>query len=165
MNTTIITFEGLRFKTKLVSQTCILLKSWLHCPLRVLASAAAHHETKHPLLHHAKPQQAPKVWLEYASLKHHHALQCFPTKQAEWIGENLQVDLGFTLEDPPDVPLKDAWYDRLQLFFTCWFRPKDGRPPSQGNYTIGPDDFEMELAFFSSFEELQLPARGPMDHA
>ena len=39
------------------------------------------------------------------------------------------------------------------------------RPPSQGNYTIGPDDFQMELVFFSTFEELQLPARGPMDHA
>ena len=56
----------------------------------------------------------------------------------------------FTLEDPPNVPLEDAWYARLQLFFTCWFRPMDGRPPSQANYTIGPDDFEMELVFFST---------------
>jgi len=51
----------------------------------------------------------------------------------------------FTLEDPPNVPLEDAWYARPQLFFTCWFRPMDGRPPSQGNYTIGPDDFEMQV--------------------
>jgi hypothetical protein len=71
----------------------------------------------------------------------------------------------FTLEDPPNVPLEDAWYARPQLFFSCWFRPTGGRPPSQGNYTIGPDDFQMELVFFSTFEELQLPARGPMDHA
>ena len=71
----------------------------------------------------------------------------------------------FTLEDLPNVPLEDAWYARPQLFFTCWFRPMGGRPPSQGNYTIGPDDFQMELVFFSTFEELQLPARGPMDHA
>jgi hypothetical protein len=71
----------------------------------------------------------------------------------------------FTLEDPPNVPLEDAWYARPQLFFSCWFRPTGGRPPTQGNYTIGPDDFQMELVFFSTFEELQLPARGPMDHA
>ena len=71
----------------------------------------------------------------------------------------------FTLEDPPNVPLEDAWYARQQLFFKCWFRPMDGRLPSQGNYTIGPDDFQMELVFFSTFEALQLPARSPMDHA
>ena len=71
----------------------------------------------------------------------------------------------FTLEDPPNVPLEDTWYARPHLFFSCWFRPTGGRPPSQGNYTIGPDDFQMELVFFSTFEELQLPARGPMDHA
>ena len=66
-------------------------------PRRVMASAAApaHDDTKHPLLHHAKPQQAPKVWLEYAYRKHHPALQWLPTKLAEWIGENLQDDLGF----------------------------------------------------------------------
>ena len=57
----------------------------------------------------------------------------------------------FTLEDPPNVPLEDVWYARQQLFFTCWFRPMDGRQPSQGNYTIGPDDFEMQLVFFSTF--------------
>ncbi len=71
----------------------------------------------------------------------------------------------FTPEDPPNVPLEDAWYARQQLFLTCWFRPMDGRPPGQGNYTIGPDDFEMELVFFSTFKELKLPASGPMDHA
>ena len=71
----------------------------------------------------------------------------------------------FTLEDPADVPLEDAWYARPQLFFSCWFRPADGRPPSQGNYTRGPDDFEMHLVFFSTFEVLKLPARSPMDDA
>ena len=71
----------------------------------------------------------------------------------------------FTLEDPANVPLEDAWYARPQLFFSCWFRPADGRPPSQGNYTRGPDDFEMHLVFFSTFEVLKLPARSPMDDA
>ena len=41
----------------------------------------------------------------------------------------------------------------------------EGRPPCQGNHTIDSDDFEMELVFFSTFEELQLPASGPIDHA
>jgi hypothetical protein len=59
------------------------------------AAAAAYDDTEHPLLHHAKPQQAPKVWLEYAYSKNHPALQWLPTKLAEWIGENLQDDLGF----------------------------------------------------------------------
>ena len=52
-------------------------------PRRVLASADA------------QAQQAPKVWLEYAYRKHHPVLQWLPTKLAEWIGENLQDDLGF----------------------------------------------------------------------
>ncbi len=29
----------------------------------------------------------------------------------------------FTLEDPPNVPLEDAWYAQQQLLFSCWFRP------------------------------------------
>ena len=28
----------------------------------------------------------------------------------------------FTLEDPPNVPLEDAWYARPQLFFTIWLK-------------------------------------------
>jgi hypothetical protein len=51
----------------------------------------------------------------------------------------------FTLEDPLNLLLEDSWYARQQLFFTCWFRPMDCRQPSQSNYTIGPDDFEMKL--------------------
>ncbi len=75
-----------------------LLKQW-----RVLASAAApaHNDNKHPLLHHAKPQQAPKVWLEYAYRKHHPALQWLLTMLAEWISENLKDDLGFSDKADP----------------------------------------------------------------
>ena len=29
----------------------------------------------------------------------------------------------------------------------------------------GPDDIEAHLVFLSTFEELKLPATGPMDHA
>jgi hypothetical protein len=31
--------------------------------------------------------------------------------------------------DRHDVPLEDCWYARLQLFFTCVLRPKDGILP------------------------------------
>ena len=71
----------------------------------------------------------------------------------------------FSLEDPDDIPLEDAWHARPQLFFKCWLHPKHGRPPARTNYTRGPDDIEAHLVFFSTFEELKLPARGPMDHA
>jgi len=71
----------------------------------------------------------------------------------------------FSLEDPDDIPLEDAWHARPQVFFKCWLRPKHGRPPARTNYTRDPDDIEAHLVFFSMFEELKLPARGPMDHA
>ncbi len=49
----------------------------------------------------------------------------------------------YILKDPLDVSLEDAWYALPQLFFTCWFRPKDGRPTSQANYAIDTEDFEI----------------------
>ena len=49
--------------------------------------------------------------------------------------------------------------------FAPWMAGRRLRPPSQDNYTRGPDDFEMHLVFFSTFEELKLPARSPMDDA
>ena len=41
------------------------------------------------------------MWLEYAYGKHHPALQYLPTKLAEWIGENLQNELGFPDKQDP----------------------------------------------------------------
>ena len=71
----------------------------------------------------------------------------------------------FSLEDPDNMSIDDAWFARPQLFFTCWLRPIDGRPPRNINYSRGPDDVEVHLVFFSTFEALDLPAQGPMDHA
>ena len=42
------------------------------------------------------------VWLEYAYRKHHPVLQYLPTKLAEWIGENMQDELGFPDKQDPD---------------------------------------------------------------
>ena len=71
----------------------------------------------------------------------------------------------FSLEDPDEMTIEDAWHARPQLFFKCWLRPKHGRLPARSNYSRGPDDIEAHLVFFSTFEELKLPAKGPMDHA
>ena len=64
----------------------------------------------------------------------------------------------FSLEDPSDMSLEDAWHARPQLFFRCLLRPRDRRPPKNQSWTRGP-------VSFSTFEELKLPATGPMDRA
>ena len=71
----------------------------------------------------------------------------------------------FSLDDPSDMSLEDAWHARPQLFFRYLLRPSDGRPPKNQSWTSGPDDIEVCLVFFSTFEELKLPATGPMDRA
>ncbi len=50
-------------------------------------------------------QQPSQVWLEYAYHKHHPALQCLPTKLAEWIANNMQDKLGF----PGKVDPRRGW--------------------------------------------------------
>jgi hypothetical protein len=68
-------------------------------------------------------------------------------------------------EDSNDVPLEDCWYARPQLLFTCYLRPKGGRPPKNRTYRCGPDDIRYHLVFFSTFAELKLPIVGPMERA
>jgi hypothetical protein len=61
--------------------------------------------------------------------------------------------------------LSDCWYARPQLFFTCTLRPKNGRQPKNPIYRSGRDDLSYNLVFFSTFEELMLPIKGPMEDA
>ncbi len=68
-------------------------------------------------------------------------------------------------EDIDNVPFKDCWYARPQLFFQCHLRPTGGWLPKNPSYKIGPDDLLFNLVFFSTFEELNLPIHGPMDDA
>jgi hypothetical protein len=68
-------------------------------------------------------------------------------------------------EDRHDVPREDCWYARPQLFFTCVLGPKDGRLPKIRTYKACPDDIVYTLVFFSTFEELKLPIKGPMEDA
>ena len=63
------------------------------------------------------------------------------------------------------MSVEDAWHARPQLFFKCLLRPRNGRLPKNNTWVRGPDDIEAHLVFFSTFEELKLPATGPMDHA
>ena len=68
-------------------------------------------------------------------------------------------------EDIADVPFKDGWYARPQLFFQCYLRPTGGRQPKNQLYKIGPDDLMYKMVYFSTFEELDLPIHGPMEDA
>jgi hypothetical protein len=42
---------------------------------------------------------------------------------------------------------------------------KDGRQPKNSTYRYGPNDLSYYLVFFSTFEELTLPIKGPMEDA
>ena len=44
----------------------------------------------------------------------------------------------FSLNDPTDMSLEDAWHVRPQLFFKCLLRPHNGRPPKHPSWTRGP---------------------------
>jgi hypothetical protein len=71
----------------------------------------------------------------------------------------------YSIEDRHDVALEDCWAARPQLFFSCHLRPMDARLPKNGLTKIGQDDIKYDLVFFSTFEELQLPIKGPMEDA
>jgi hypothetical protein len=71
----------------------------------------------------------------------------------------------YNLEDHHDVPLEDMWYASPQLFFTCALRPKTGQKPKNATYKTGPDDKTYSFVFFSTFEVLDLPIKGPMEDA
>ena len=44
-----------------------------------------------------------------------------------------------------------------QLFFTCFLRPAGGRRPKREMDTYGPDDIRVDMVFFSTFKDLDLP--------
>ncbi len=61
------------------------------------------------------------------------------------------------------VPWDACWSASPQLLFTCFLCPKDGRLPKNRTYKNGPDDVQYTLVFFSTFEQLKLPIKGPME--
>ncbi len=71
----------------------------------------------------------------------------------------------YNVEDHPDVPLEDLWYTRPQLFFTCALCLRSGR----SIWSLPTKPAQMiqctALFFFSTFEVLDLPIKGPMEDA
>ena len=66
-------------------------------------------------------------------------------------------------ESSSDVPLDQGWVVRPQLFFSCHLLPRAARLPRRANYTYCPDDIQVRLVFFSTFEPMVLPMCCPMD--
>ena len=62
-----------------------------------------------------------------------------------------------------DVPLDQGWVVRPHLFFSCHLRPWGARLQRRANYTYCPDDIQVQLVFYSTFEPMVLPMGGPMD--
>ena len=59
--------------------------------------------------------------------------------------------------------LLDQWVVRPQQFFPCHLRPRSARLPRMANYAYGPDDIQVQLVFYSTFEPMVLPGGGPME--
>ena len=55
------------------------------------------------------------------------------------------------------------WVVRPQLFFSCHLRPRGARLPRRADYTYCPDDIQVQLVLYSTFESMVLPMGGPMD--
>jgi hypothetical protein len=68
-------------------------------------------------------------------------------------------------EDHHDVDLEDCWTAQPQLSFSCHLRPTGRRKPKDWRHKTGPDNLRYYLVFFSTFTELSLPIKGPMEDA
>ena len=66
-------------------------------------------------------------------------------------------------ESSSDVPLDQGWVVRPQLCFSCHLQPRGARLPRRANYTYCPDEIQVQLVFYSTFEPMVLPMGGPMD--
>ena len=51
------------------------------------------------------------------------------------------------------------------FYVICHLRPKGGGMPNTCCHKTGPDDLWYNMVFFSTFEELMLPIKGPMEDA
>ena len=62
-----------------------------------------------------------------------------------------------------DGPLDQCWVVRPTLFSSCHLRPWAARLPRRSNSTYFPDDIQVQLVFYSTFEPMVLPGGGSMD--
>ena len=73
-----------------------------------------------------------------------------------YIGERGDsYDVASAISDPDSL-----WVVRPQLFFTCTLRPINA---TKGRYNRYPDDIDVDLVFFSAFEDLRLHTSGTME--
>ena len=59
------------------------------------------------------------VWLEYAYRKHRPVLQYLPTELTDWIGENMQDELGFPDKEHPVKWSVSELNDILRMHVVC----------------------------------------------
>ena len=73
-----------------------------------------------------------------------------------YIGERGDgYDVASAISDPDSL-----WVVRPQLFFQCTLRPINA---AKGRYNCSPDDIDLDLVFFSAFEDLRLHTSGTME--
>ena len=56
-----------------------------------------------------------------------------------------------------------GWSGLSQLFFCCHLLPRGAQLLRRADYTYGPDDIQVQLVFYSTFEPMVLPGGGPME--
>ncbi len=73
-----------------------------------------------------------------------------------YIGERGDgYDVASAISDPDSL-----WVVRPRLFFQCTLRPINA---GKGRYNCSPDDIDLELVFFSAFEDLRPHTSGTME--
>ena len=69
----------------------------------------------------------------------------------------------YVVGESSDVPADQCWVVRPQLFFSCHLRPRGTRLPRRANCKYGPDDIQVQIVLYSTFEPMVLPGGGPME--
>ena len=120
-----------------------LLTWYLPRPTHALTSTFSNQArlSLHRILH---PEASSPTWLEYVYRKAHPTLRWLPTKLAEWIGVNLQDELGF-----PDKA------DRLS-------EPGSGWTPAELNHILQAHVVDGALTSFGCVEWESELFRGTM---
>ena len=65
----------------------------------------------------------------------------------------------FSLEDPSDMSLEDAWHARPQLFFKCLLRPSNGRPTQMPPGHVAPMTWNKAVRAVPHSDPVRCPLR------
>ena len=69
----------------------------------------------------------------------------------------------YVVGESSDVPADQCWVVRPQLFFSRHLLPRGALLPRRANCKYGPDDIQVQLVFYSTFEPMVLPGGGLME--